>query len=368
MRIYSHSKINLLLEDLYSYFLNYEYKISPIKQSAALLTGSALHHALEHETSNLNDYFKSNGSFTQSNSYSNEQILAEVMAEQFLKHKQEILKEILGNSRLLDSYKELRLEVSVNEHIKFLGIIDLLLITNNGFIVIDYKTVSRTPDYNTYLDQLYRYCYLLKKTFPDTPINKIAIISLRKSSLKRKNNENEDTFRRRIVRDYQENIDNYISYHVFDYEKDYHIFNDEILNNYYSNLTTLINTVDEIQSNVKHIPVNYSKAHNIYGRSQYYDFIYFDENLIKAGYVVRDKYYDEISETVISKRNISDFDLEIIKTKNTDILKRSIIHYDKFLEVINSDLSNLDNIKDYLYDQELINNYIKVFKKEHNLL
>ena len=42
MNIWSHSKINLLMEDLFSYFLNYKMKVKPIEKSRALSLGEAV--------------------------------------------------------------------------------------------------------------------------------------------------------------------------------------------------------------------------------------------------------------------------------------------------------------------------------------
>ena len=53
----------------------------------------------------------------------------------------------------------------------FVGIIDLLLLTNKGFIIIDYKTSSTVPEWDKYLEQIYSYEYLLSKKFITKSIN-----------------------------------------------------------------------------------------------------------------------------------------------------------------------------------------------------
>ena len=50
---FSHSKINLLLEDMFSYFLNYEIGVKPLQKQKALLVGEAVHYALENKNADL---------------------------------------------------------------------------------------------------------------------------------------------------------------------------------------------------------------------------------------------------------------------------------------------------------------------------
>ena len=75
---------------------------------------------------------------------------------------------------------------------KFVGIVDLLLLTNKGFVLIDYKTSTYEPQWDNYLDQIYRYIFLLRSEYPDIPVVKIGIVNIRKTSIRQKKTENYD--------------------------------------------------------------------------------------------------------------------------------------------------------------------------------
>ena len=367
MNIWSHSKINLLMEDLFSYFLNYKMKVKPIEKSKALSLGEAVHYALENENSDLDQFFKENGTLEQKNGYSYEQVLAESLSQAYLDRKNEILSNIVGNSKILQIDKEIKFEVPIDENNSFLGIIDLLITTDKGFIVIDYKTTSRTPNYDDYIEQLYRYCFILNIAKPKTPIYKIAIISLRKSGIKQKMNESIEDFKRRLILDYKERSDEYITWHTFDTESDKHIFNEEILKEHHNNLKKLIQVCDTIDQ-LNSYPKNYSKAQNVYGLNQYYDFIFWNRENILSKFYISDKSYNEESDLVEDRRNLNNLDLEIIKNSTNSILNESIVHYNKFLQVIDGDIKNYDEKKildKYLVDVNLLRNYKKVFEIEN---
>ena len=187
---YSNSKLNTILTCPMTYYLKYEQKISRKEKPKALFIGSAVHYGLETNTSLLDDYFKENGNFKQQKEYSDEQLLAECMLEGYFTHKDEIYNQILSYKdeklELIEEYHELELETQINDEDQFFGIIDLLLLTNKGFIILDYKTSSNQPDWNSYIEQIYRYIYLVKANFPDVPILKIGIINLRKCGIRKK--------------------------------------------------------------------------------------------------------------------------------------------------------------------------------------
>lgn len=361
---FSHSKINLLLEDIYSYFLNYIYKIAPHKKSNALQIGEAVHYALENDSSDLNSFFKENGTLEQKHSYSYEQALSESLAECYLEQKDEIIKNILGDAKILEEFKEEKFEVELrNSSHKFLGIIDLLLKTDKGWIIVDYKTTSKTPNFDDYLEQLYRYCFLLNRKFGE-PIYKIAIISLRKASIRQRANENLESFKRRLVLEYKEKADEYITYHIFDSEKDSHIFNEEVLESYYENLEIMIKMCGDL-TEMDYYPINYSKALSVYGKSTFYDFIYWNPENIKNSYYIKDKWYDAEFDEIKDEREITDFDLEIIKSKSKKIVENAIFTYSKFLEVFEKENYDLDVIEEkYLIDNNLLINYLKIYQKK----
>lgn len=364
--IFSHSKINLLLEDMFSYFLNYEMGIKPLQKQKALLIGEAVHYALENKNSDLTQFFKDNGSFEQKNTYSEEQVLSESLAEAYLEREESIQKAIIGDAEIFETYKELEVKVKMKKSDnEFLGIIDLLFLTDKGFIIVDYKTTSRTPNYDDYLEQLYRYCMLLNYKFPEVPIYKIAIISLKKSSLRQKANEDIESFKRRMILDYKERADEYIDYHVFEGEIDKRIFNNVVLDQYKNNLEYLIKVCKKlIKSNI--YPIVYKNAITVYGKSTYYDFIYWNEESIKTNFIIKDNIYDKELDTFVSQRAINDVDIEVIKLKK--LSKKYIIKFDQFKEIwenLNFDKKLL--IKKYKIDRNLLEIYVLTYVKEKEL-
>ena len=360
--IFSHSKINLLLEDMFSYFLNYEMGIKPIQKQKALLVGEAVHYALENKNADLTQFFKENGSFEQQNTFSEEQVLSESLAEAYLEREENIQKAIIGDAKIIETYKELEVKVKMKKSDnEFLGIIDLLFLTDKGFIIVDYKTTSRTPNYDDYLEQLYRYCMLLNYQFPETPIYKIAIISLRKSSIRRKTNEDIESFKRRMILDYQERADEYIDYHVFEGEVDKYIFNENILKDFYQNMENLISMCSKLLQS-KTFPIVYKNAINIYGRSTYYYFIYWNEESIKTNFVIKDKIWNDELEEFQTQRSINDIDLKLVKSKKLN--RKYIIKYIQFEEIwkeLNEDEKQL--IKKYKIDKKLLDIYVLTYNK-----
>lgn len=112
----------------------------------------------------------------------------------YLKHKDEIFEQILvdpdnpdENLVLEDETHELYVTGKLKsflqnqDHRDFVGIVDLLLLTNKGFVVIDYKTSTYEPDWDGYLDQIYRYIFMLQSEFPDVPVVKVGIINIKKN-------------------------------------------------------------------------------------------------------------------------------------------------------------------------------------------
>lgn len=365
--IFSHSKINLLLEDMFSYFLNYKIRVEPLQKQKALLIGEAVHYALENKNSDLTQFFKDNGSFEQKNTYSEEQVLSESLASTYLEKEEEIQKKILGDAKIIEIYKELEIKVKMKKSDnEFLGIIDLLFLTDKGFIIVDYKTTSKTPNYDDYLEQLYRYCMLLNYKFPEISIYKIAIISLRKSSLRRKMNEDIESFKRRMILDYKERSDEYIDYHIFEGEIDKRIFNDQVLDQYKDNMENLIKTCEKLDdSNI--YPIVYKNAITIYGKSTYYDFIYWNEESIRTNFIIKDHIYNEYLDEFVDQRTINDLDLEIIKNKKLD--KKYIIKFNTFKEIweeLKFDKKLLT--KKYKIDKNLLEIYILTYLKERELV
>ena len=221
----SHSKLACILNCPMTYYLNYVQGIQTKVEKPALAIGSAVHWGIEHNTEDLTEYFKNNGTFKQGDNFTRDQLLAEAMVHGYLKHKDDIFEKMLKDPitgekvEMLEEMHEIFLDAKLpsklGEEHKFVGIIDLLLLTDKGFILVDYKTSTYVPDWNNYLEQLYRYIFELKCNFPDTPILKIAIINVRKTGIRQKKNETEFEFLQRMKFEYDINDEEYVNYHEF---------------------------------------------------------------------------------------------------------------------------------------------------------
>ena len=188
--VWSHSKLNTLLNNPAEYYLYYVQGIQPKIEKTALSIGSAIHWGLENQTSDLQPYYNEKGSFAQWNNYTDEQCLAECIVEAFLKRQKEVIDDILKDDETLEILdvmsieRELRLTGHLDSKLypdghDFLGIIDLLILTNKGFILIDYKTSSRDVEWKSYKSQLFKYDFLLQYNFPEIPLYKVGIINLK---------------------------------------------------------------------------------------------------------------------------------------------------------------------------------------------
>ncbi len=274
----SHSKLNTILTCPMTYKLFYKMGFKLKETKAALRIGSAVHYGIEYETDDLTKFYEEEGSFSQATQYTQEQELAESMVYGYLKNKDEIFANILIDEdtgevlELYDEYKELDLIVPLkslipnNEDHEFRGIIDLLLLTNKGFIIIDYKTSSRQPDWDNYLEQLYRYVYMVETMFPETPVYKLAIINLRKSMIRRRKVESKEQFRKRLRLEYEINDQDYINYHV--YPKD--TLDKTQMADYILNLRKCADFAEYIDTTGSYY-LNYSNLITVYGKSDLYD-------------------------------------------------------------------------------------------------
>lgn len=122
--------------------------------------------------------------------------MATAMAHGFKVHKNKIMSKVLEGCTIEEENHELFLTSNLPsipyDHHEFVGILDLLCKTDKGWILMDYKTSSQTPDWKCYIDQIYRYIFQLKTNFPDIPIYRLGIINIKKSSLyKRKDDTNQ---------------------------------------------------------------------------------------------------------------------------------------------------------------------------------
>lgn len=371
----SHSKLNTIMTCPMSYYLNYEQGISLKQPKSSFALGSAVHWGIEHNTEDLTEYW--NKDFRTKDNYTKEQLLAEAMVHGYLKQKDSLFNEILTDPEtgekleILDEIHELALEEVLPSKryeggYNFVGIIDLLLLTNKGFIIIDYKTSSTVPEWDKYLDQIYRYEYLLFKKFPEEPIVGVGIINLRKAAIRQKNNENEIDFLNRLKFEYELNEANYISSHMFR-SRDIDM---NLLNKYIENLRLEADTAQTIVDNKMYF-INYSNAINMYGKSDYYDIFYHTPEAYKL-YKIRDLIWDNSLEEFRNDRDCNELDMQTI-----DFTKKILNHYKDFLELTNEFLEkeniNVFNREEllayvttsgYVIDNDLYNLYVSTYFKQ----
>lgn len=358
----SHSKLGVILSCPMTYHLSYEEGIVPKVEKSALAIGSAVHWGIEHNTEDLGDYY---GKIE----YTRDQLLAESMVHGYLKHKDELFNEILVDQKtgdkltLLDENHELFLSAPLKsfkydkDH-EFVGIIDLLLLTDKGFIIVDYKTSSMEPDWDSYSDQLYRYIFLLKENFPDVPINKIAIINLRKTSIRQKKTENESQFLNRLKFEYDLNDEKLVNYHEFPFE----CIEATKMDNYIDNLSKMADMAQMIlESGTRFI--NFKAAKGQYGKSDYYD-IFYDTPDAYLLYKIKDRVWNENLSCFEEYRDCKPFDMEAIN--NIPLLN----HYKDFKEIYDACDGNMKEVKKfikenkYVYDDEVLKIYEETTKHE----
>lgn len=362
----SHSKLNKIFECPMSYYLNYVQGISLKTEKSALAIGSAVHWGIEHNTEDLTDYYYNEGSFKQKNNYTVDQLLAESMVHGYLLHKNEIFADILKDTEtgeqleIIDEEHELELYGKLKsnkykEH-NFMGIIDCLLLTEKGWIVIDYKTSSMTPDWSKYLEQLYRYIFLLQENFPEVPVYKLVIINIKKTAIKQKKNECEESYFKRLKDEYDLNED-LISSHIYDPKE----FDEKLIKLYINNLTLMADNAQLIVDNQMWF-INFNNAISVYGKSEYYDIFYHTPNAYLL-YKIKDITWDD-DDGWKTTRDCRAIDMLTIEHPNV------LNHYNDFVEK-GPDLSLFDKQevfdffrKNYIVDEELLEIYWKTYQKQ----
>lgn len=322
----SHSKLALILSCPMSYYLTHEAKIWKKQEKTALWLGSAVHWGCEHNTEDLSEYFKQNGSFKQGDNYTREQMLAEAMVHGYLKHKDEIFEQMLTDPQtgeeleMLEETHEIFLtgklkSATRNVEHDFVGIVDLLILTNKGFILVDYKTSTYEPDWDGYLDQLYRYIFELRCNFPDVPIIKIGIINLRKTGIRQKKGESDDDFNRRMRFEYDINDEKLVTYHEF-LPSD---LNEKHIDDYIENLGMMADTAEMIRSNKLYF-INYAAAKGPYGKSDFWDIFYKtpDAHVL---YAIADRVWNDDEQCFDDHRDCIPFDMKICEFASTQASK-----------------------------------------------
>jgi len=359
---FSNSKISSFYNCPFVYHLSYDLGISPKIKPKALDFGSAVHWGLEHNTSNLEKFYNENKNLE---NFKNDdsRILQEVMVQTYLDNKQQIINKILGDAKLLGEYHEIELNTKIKskyniESHDFMGIIDLLLYTDKGFIIVDYKTSSKKPNYDDYLQQLYTYIILCKSEFPDVPVYKIAIINLQKSGTRRKN-QTELQYRKQLEKEYVlvDDDDDLIRVNVFDRNT---ILDSEIekFENDLTNKCDYMNMVSDIANKNKIWYINWDNLKE-YGGSPYLPLCN-KEKYSWELYKVKDKYLS--NDKIIDYRPMRKIDFDNIYNEVPIYLCR----YEYFKMVYKTNPSKIFEMSDDSnVDDELIAMYTKLYQIEN---
>lgn len=314
----SHSRLSTLVANPKKYKLIYKLGFGHKEKSTALQIGSAVHEGIELENENLDAFFQKHGTFEQRQGYSFDQLLSESMVHGYLNCKDKIMDDILtdidSGEKLVvyEVLKELRLTAELpsliegNEPHSFLGYIDLLILTNKGWIVIDYKTSTYRPKFDEYLEQIYRYMFLTTSEFPEMPIYKVGIINLRKASIRQKRTETPEAFKRRLRLEYELNEDNYINHHIYTPES----IDKDLMRRYIENLSQMADFAEHVD------------AHELYwwGYSDFWgkDFYDLAHGLDDAwiAYNIDDYVYNEKTDTFDEFREAKAIDMFAIDNSN----------------------------------------------------
>lgn len=364
----SHSKLSCILTCPMTYYLTYIQGISKKVEKPALAVGSAVHWGIEHNTEDLTEYFS--GQFKSRDNYGRDQLLAEAMVHGYMKHKDELFEKLLKDPteqnkklELLDEMHEIYLTGKLQskrfdlQH-DFVGIIDLLLLTDKGFIIVDYKTSTYEPDWDNYLEQLYRYIFELRCNFPDVPIAKIAIINIRKTGIRQKKNETQFEFLQRLKFEYDINDENYVNYHEYLPQE----IDNKLLDNYIDNLSKMADMAYNIDFN-KMWYINYGAANGQYGKSDFWNIFYHVQGT-EVLYNISDYVYDEDLQQFVDRRDCVDIDMQVIDYNN--VLNKYSIFKDCLL---NTNAQSKEEFfaelaESYIINKNLLETYWSTFIKE----
>ena len=360
----SHSKLGVILSCPMSYYLTYKEGICKKEEKAALAIGSAVHWGIEHNTEDLSEYFAASRDM-----YSRNQLLAEAMVHGYLKHKDEIFNQILTDIdtgkryELLEESHEIFVEGKLQTNSQtplhdFIGIVDLLLLTDKGFIVIDYKTSTYKPEWGKYLDQIYRYIFMLKTMFPEIPVIKIGIINIRKTAIRQKKAENELQFLNRMKFEYEVNDEEYVNYHEYPVDS----LDEKLIADYTINLSKQCDLAHYIDENDIRF-INYGAAEGVYGKSDFWDIFYRtpDAHVL---YTIRDKIWNEDEQKFDERRDCVPIDMNVIDGK-------CLNHYEYFKKLADDsqllDYNKLFDLAKQTYDfidEDLFKRYVKTYNEE----
>ncbi len=348
----SHSKLQNIINNPAEYYLSAIEGIQPKEEKAAFAVGSAVHYSIEHSTDDLLEYFnkKSIEELTQ------QEIMATAMAYGYQLHKDKIMAKVLEGCTVLEENHELFLESELPsdpyEKHDFVGILDLLCKTDKGWVLMDYKTSSQTPDWKGYIDQIYRYIFQLKTNYPDIPIYRLGIINIKKASLYKKKDDTNATFLERYKKMYKEGFDTLFDYHEFrDCEIDLNDYD-----KYIRNLRFMSDIAAAIVKN-KSWFINFNNVEGKYGKSEYYPIFYREVDAYKL-YKIRDRVF--MKDQWFDERGCCELDMKVLFVDNI------MNHFYKYEEEYNLDNVNyLENIKSkYTYDDRLLKLYEDTLRKK----
>lgn len=361
----SHSGLQQLLTCPATYYLSKKMGISAKQESRALNIGSAFHWGCEHNSEDIEEYIKTLDPYVLShNDFKKDLTLAQGMIHAYLMLKDKLFDEILTDYdgvtklELLEEVHELDLLCDLPSFVykkphEFHGILDLVLLTNKGFIIIDYKTSTQTPDWDKYLDQVLRYCWMLKQKFPDTPIYKMGIINVKKISLRKKEKENDENYLMRIKREYEINDDNLISYHQYE-AKD---FAEEAIEPYITNLSRTCDFAQNIDDNDFWF-INFGNAVSVYGKSEFWNFFYKTPDFYLL-YKIQDPMFNEDFNEVCEYRDCTEFDCTCLENRN---ILNHFTDFKKVAEEIDPSIFSKESVfeecrKRYTTNEELLEKY-----------
>lgn len=345
---FSHSKLSCILKCPMTYKLTYIDKIWKRSPKEALTLGSAIHWGIENNTCDLTKYYDEQRTFYTKDKFSDQQKLAEIMVKGYFLHKEELFSKIV-DCKILEEFHEVELFAKLGDN-DFMGIIDLLLFTEKGFVIVDYKTSSISPDWNGYLDQIYRYIYLVEQNFPEIPIYSIGIINLRKTKIKQVKNETEIQYLKRLEDIYFKNDEKYLCSHRFEPDK----LNKQHQRDYVINLEKMCNCARYIVEN-KLWYINYSAIEDYGGTEQ-------RELLLQTPgayvlYNITDLYFNEDTNQIQNYREATPEDMNLIYDVK---LLNKYKDFESLYKEHNNIFEYLDK-ENYIYNKKLVENYIVVY-------
>lgn len=362
----SHSGLQQLLTCPASYFLSKKQGISLKKESTALQIGSAFHWGCEHNTDDLGGYLDELDPYqTNIANYQKEVTLASGMVYAYLNKKDELFKEILTDYNgvdildLKEEFHELDITVPLKsfkyeaDH-EFHGIIDLLLLTNKGWIIIDYKTSSIKPDFDKYLDQVLRYAWMLRTKYPEVPVYKIGIINVRKVQLRKKDKENDENYLMRLKREYVINDDELVVYNQFSPDD----FEESKMNLYIANLSRMADFAQMIEDSGSWY-INYGNAVSVYGKSEFWDLFYKTQNC-QYLYKIRDPMFNYTFNEMCEYRDCTMSDICALEIPN---LLNHFVDFENFVMTLDSDIDFTKDVikakckEQYTIDDEVFELY-----------